>query len=167
MFCPKCGKSDQAPETFCRQCGVFLPDLSKPYKREATPDEHLRNNSLLSGITVFVSVVMAVLLYVILGFQPNTHPLIYLSASMFLAIAGWHVATLYRTLKLKKQLAPRIAPREEIAAPAADSKPAANTQPTIEVAPTSPLLEAASQEGIAPISVTENTTRRLVIPRGR
>lgn len=167
MFCPKCGKSDQAPETFCRQCGVFLPDLSKPYKREATPHEHLRNNGVLSGLTIFVSLTMAFLLYVMLGFRPDTHPLIYVAASMFLAIAGWHVQTLYRTLKLKKQIKPRIAPREEIAAPASDKSPAAVTQPTIEVAPTSPLLEAASDDAIAPISVTENTTRRLVIPRGR
>lgn len=162
MFCPKCGKSDQAPETFCRQCGVFLPDLSKPYKREATPHEHLRNNGILSGITIFVSLVMAILLYTILGFRPATHPLIYLSASMFLAIAGWHVATLYRTLKLRKQITPRVSPGEVLPA-----SPEPLTSPTIDVAPTSPLLEAASQEGIAPISVTENTTRRLVIPRGR
>jgi len=28
MFCPKCGAADQTPDSYCRQCGEWLPDLS-------------------------------------------------------------------------------------------------------------------------------------------
>ena len=30
MFCPDCGKSDQTENTYCRQCGEFLPDSKNP-----------------------------------------------------------------------------------------------------------------------------------------
>ena len=44
MFCPKCGKSEQSPETYCRQCGNYLQDYTKPAKRENTPEQHLKAN---------------------------------------------------------------------------------------------------------------------------
>src|SRR5215208_6070116 len=28
MFCPKCGKGEQAPDSYCRSCGEFLTDFS-------------------------------------------------------------------------------------------------------------------------------------------
>ena len=38
MFCPKCGKGEQAPDSYCRNCGEFLVD--------ATDDASLMNRML-------------------------------------------------------------------------------------------------------------------------
>jgi uncharacterized membrane protein YvbJ len=42
MFCPKCGNPNQRPETFCCQCGIFLPDYDKLRRKETSPEEHLK-----------------------------------------------------------------------------------------------------------------------------
>lgn len=150
MFCPRCGKSDQAPETYCRQCGVFLPDLSKPVKREAPAEEHFKANTVLSVMTIVVCFTMAILTYLMLAFRPGTHPLIYVSAGMFIAIGAWHIQTLIRTLKLKKHFRKRMRPAETEAA-----------QPSFEARTTSKLLDPADPADSIPASVTENTTRHL------
>lgn len=154
MFCPKCGKAEQRPETYCRQCGVFLPDLSKPFKREAPPEDHFKANTVLSILTIVVCAAMAILIYLMLAFRPDTHPLTYVTAGMFIAIGGWHVQTLIRTLKLKKQFQKRIPPVE------AEGVTVEN-QPAVEARTTSKLLDPADMTNAVPASVTENTTRHL------
>lgn len=150
MFCPRCGNPDQLPETYCRQCGVFLPDLSKPIKREAPPEEHFKANTVLSVMTIVVCFTMAVLIYLMLAFRPDTHPLTYVSAGMFIAIGAWHIQTLIRTLKLKKQFGKRMRPSDTDSA-----------QPSFEARTTSKLLDPADPADTIPVSVTENTTRHL------
>src|SRR5262245_42195017 len=102
MFCPKCGKADQAPQTYCRQCGIFLPDLDKDNRPKNTPEEHVKANAILSLLTIIASFTMAALLYSILGFKQDTHFLIYLAAGIFLAIGAWHIQTFIRSLQLRK-----------------------------------------------------------------
>ncbi len=145
MFCPKCGNPDQSPETYCRRCGVFLPDLSKPSKT-TTPEDHVRANTALSAITILVSFTLAILIYLMLAFRPDTHPLIYVTAGLLIAIGAWHIQTLWRTLLLKKHLQ-KIKPPKEIALTAG--------------AVTGNLLEPADFENAVPPSVTERTTRHL------
>ena len=103
MFCPKCGQADQTAETYCRQCGTFLPDLSKPVKRESPPEENIKVNSVLSMMTVIVSFTLAILLYSFLGFRENTHPMIYVTAGLLIAMGAWHIQTFIRTRRLKRQ----------------------------------------------------------------
>src|SRR5215470_6409995 len=102
MFCPKCGNANQAPQTYCRQCGVFLPDLDKANKPKNTPEEHVKANAVLSVLTIVASFTMAALLYSILAFRPDTHFLIYLAAGIFLAIGAWHIQTFIRSMQLRK-----------------------------------------------------------------
>jgi hypothetical protein len=142
------------PETYCRKCGVFLPDLSKPFKPEAPPEQHLKANTVLSILTIVVCAGMATLLYAMLGFRPGTHPLIYVAAGMFIAIGAWHIQTLIRTLKLKKQFKKKIPPAE------AETVLVEN-QPAFEARTTSRLLDRADPADAIPASVTENTTRHL------
>jgi hypothetical protein len=155
MFCPRCGKAEQQPETYCRQCGLFLPDLTKPVKRELPPEDHLKANALLSALTIIASFALSILLYAILGFRSNTHPLIYVTASLLLGIGGWHIQTLIRTLKLKKQWQRRTALSQI-------QQPSQETQPVVRSATTAKLLEQASLADPLSVSVTENTTRHLV-----
>ena len=154
MFCPRCGKAEQQPETYCRQCGLLLPDLTKPLKRELPPEDHLKANAVLSAMTIVASFTLSILLYAILGFRSNTHPLIYVTAGLLLAIGGWHIQTLIRTLKLKKQWQ-RRARLTEI------QPPFPETQPAVKSASTAKLLDKANLGETLPVSVTENTTRHL------
>ncbi len=149
MFCPKCGNPDQSPETYCRQCGTFLPDLSKPAKRESPPEENIKVNTVLSLLTVIVSFTLAILLYAILGFRESTHWLIYLTAGLLIAMGAWHIQTFIRARRLKKQWKRRD-PRNE------EEKPM-----TFETASTAKLLERPDFENVVSTSVTDHTTRHL------
>ena len=151
MFCPRCGKADQSPETYCRQCGLFLPDLSKPLKRESPPEEHLKANTVLSLMTICASFTLSFMLFLVLGFRPFTHPLIYVTAGILLAMGGWHIQTLIRTQMLMKQWK-RRAPLSDIQA----APPMA-----FKSTPTAELLDEAEFADRIPASVTEHTTRHL------
>jgi hypothetical protein len=151
MFCPRCGRAEQLPETYCRQCGLFLPDLSKPLKREIPPDEHLKANTFLTALTVIVSFTLSILLFAII---PDKHPLIYVTAGLLIAIGAWHIQTFIRTQMLKKQWQRRPCLNESQSAPS-------ETQPTLKSASTPKLLDQANFADTIPASVTENTTRHL------
>jgi hypothetical protein len=152
MYCPRCGKAEQVSETYCRQCGLFLPDLSKPLKRELPPEDHLKANTVLNSLTILVSFTLSILLFAV---RPGTHPLIYVTAGVLIAIGGWHIQTLIRTQKLKKQWK-RRAPLTEVQAGLLEPEPAFKT------ASTAKLLDQADFADTVPASVTESTTRHLV-----
>ena len=151
MFCPRCGKADQLPETYCRQCGLLLPDLSKPVKREIPPEEHLKANTVLNALTIIVSFTLSILLFAVI---PDKHPLIYVTAGLLIAIGAWHIQTFIRTQKLKKQWKRRT-PLAEFQAGLLE------TQPPFKSSPTAKLLDQADFADTIPASVTENTTRHL------
>lgn len=143
MFCPRCGKADQVAESYCRQCGFYLPDLSKSLKRVSPPEEHLKANTVLSVMTIVASFTLSFLLFLVLGFKSFTHPLIYVTAGILLAIGGWHIQTLIRTQMLKKQWKQRVPLNE------------------MQAATTGKLLDQADFTDAVPLSVTEHTTRHL------
>lgn len=153
MFCPNCGKADQHTESYCRHCGVFLPDLKKLVKRETPAEEHLTANIVLNSMTIVTSLTLATLLYAFMGFRTGTHALVYVTAGFLLAIGGWHIQTLARTLKLKKQWKRRHHPIE------ADAT-VRETPTAFTSAPTAKFLDQANFAGAIP-SVTENTTSEL------
>jgi cytochrome c biogenesis protein CcdA len=149
MYCPNCGKADQTPETYCRQCGLFLSDFSTRSKQEASPEENLKVNLVLSLLTIIASFTLAILLYAILGFRENTHWLIYATAGLLIAIGSWHIQTFIRTRQLRRQWQRRTKDQE--------TKDAASLQrPT-----TSKLLSTPAQDAAIPPTVTEDTTRDL------
>ena len=152
MYCPRCGRAEQLPETFCRQCGLFLPNLSKPVKREIPPEEHLKANTVLNSLTIVVSFTLSILL---LASVPDKHPLIYVTVGLLIAIGAWHIQTLIRTEKLRKQWE-RRAPLSEIEAGLPE------TERAFKSASTAQLLDQADFGNTVPASVTENTTTHLV-----
>lgn len=150
MFCPKCGNPDQVPETYCRRCGTFLPDLSKPVKKPIPPETHLTANIVLSAMTVVASFTLAILIWTVIGFSAG-HWLVYAAAGLLFAMGCWHVQTLWRTLLLRKQFREIRPPRFQEELEQADA----------------PRLEPADQSRVVPPSITERTTTRLgnKIPR--
>jgi hypothetical protein len=151
MFCFKCGKADQSSESYCRQCGTYLTDNSKPARREAAPEENLTVNTVLNMMTIIVCFSLAAALYIVMGFRSTTHPMIYVTAGLLLAMGGWHIQTFIRTRQLKRQWK-----RRGLGAAKDDA---------IEKAPTTgKLLSDADFENIVPASVTDHTTRHLAEP---
>ena len=146
MFCPKCGKPDQSPESYCRGCGTYLPDLTKPVKGPAPPEQHVTANIVLSSMTIFTSFTLAILLWSTLAFRPDTHPLIYVTAGLLGAMGCWHVQTLWRTILLRKHLK--------------NSKPSRENELETNVTK-GKLLDQANFENIVPTSVTNRTTKHL------
>jgi hypothetical protein len=107
MFCPNCGNADQKPETFCRQCGSFLPDFNKLKSKEIPPEEHLKANSVLTVMTAVVSLTLAILLHAFFTGRENTPVLIYITTGFLTGMFFLQVQTFWRTRLLKKQLLKR------------------------------------------------------------
>jgi hypothetical protein len=104
MFCPACGRSDQAPDTFCRGCGTYLPDFESIKKKEVPVSEHLNANGVLSVMTIVASFALAFTLYAVFFHLPDTHPVIYITTGFLIAIGCWNIQTAYRTILLKRRL---------------------------------------------------------------
>ena len=147
MFCPNCGAAEQSPETYCRQCGTFLPDLTKPAKRKVSPEDHIKANSALTLLSAVVSIALAITLYVMFLGREGTPIIIYITAGFLTALFAWQVQTFWRTRLLKRHFKKQIPP--------------ADAMPTLAAAPTPRSLDAADLSNAIPASVTENTTRTL------
>ena len=102
-------------------------------------------------MTVIVSFTLAILLYAILGFRENTHPMIYVTAGLLIAMGAWHIQTYIRTRTLKTQWKRRADIQNDIA-----------DRSGIGKATTDKLLEQPDFENMVPASVTDRTTRNLV-----
>lgn len=149
MFCPKCGTADQAPDTYCRSCGVFLPDLEKIKKKETPIEEHIKINSFFALSTAVVSLMLAVALFVVFISTGSAPLIIYPVFGFLVAITAWQVQTFIRTRILKRQF-------EKLRPP----KPADVSE--IRQAKANELSEANYDDAV-PASVTERTTRKLKV----
>ncbi len=154
MFCPKCGKSEQTPETYCRQCGIYLTDYTKPFKKKIQPEEHLQVNTVLSLMSAVVSLTLAILLHIYFWGKGDTPIIIYITAGFMMAMFFWQAQTFWRTLLLKKHFKKRNINEK--------SSTEEKNEPRVFVAkPTNELLNEADLSNIVPTSVTENTTKSL------
>ena len=158
MFCPNCGKADQTINSYCRQCGEFLPDLSGKNKLVIggnTPEEQIQVNLILNIMSAVVSFVLAAALYITYYGNPEARGLIYIVAAFLLAIGAWQLTIFSVNLKLKKHFKKRKETGIDIT-----SQPEAAQFQTAE---TKELLPEADFKNIAPESVTEQTTRKLKV----
>ena len=143
MFCPKCGNADQTPETYCRQCGIFLPDIDKATKNETPPETHLLVNSVLSVFSIVVSLALAFTLYSMNIRLADSEVIIFIVAGFLLAMAIWQVTILYRTSQVKKFIKKN------------------KREPPSLAQPESVRLNPADFSDSVPASVTDRTTRQL------
>jgi hypothetical protein len=154
MFCPICGKADQLSETYCRQCGNYLNDYTKPAKKTVTPEQHLTANIVLSLLTAVTSLTLAILLYSIFLGKQDTPVIIYATAGFLTAMTAWQIQTFWRSLLLRKHF--KKQKRE--------TSNQLNTDPEqqfFESKPTRELLNEADLSNVVPLSVIENTTKKL------
>lgn len=152
MFCPNCGRSDQKIETYCRQCGIFLPDLEKLKTREIPPEAHLKANSVLNVMTAVASLTLAILLYAFFLGRDDTPVIIYITAGFLTAMFAWQAQVFWRNLKLKKH----FLKREENA-----GRNQPHEMPVLPSEPINELLSESTFENYVPPAVIEHTTRKL------
>lgn len=158
MFCPNCGKGEQTPNQYCRNCGEFMPDLSGRTKRADMPDEQIKANLVLNLLGGIVSLVLAILLYARYLGKADATELIYFVAAFLLAMCGWQLTTFRINLKLKKH----FDKRKKETTPDEPPEPAAAYR--MSAAKTKDLLPEADFSAVVPASVTENTTKILREP---
>jgi hypothetical protein len=163
MFCPKCGKDEQMPESYCRACGEWLPDLAKRGRKSFggdSPEESLNISLFLSAITSIAALLLAVWLYAAYFGKPGVPGIIYVTAAFLLAIAGWQASNFYISIKLRRNLARRRS--RDFSAQSNELNSASQSNGALPAADTSQFVRSAAQ------SVTENTTELLeAVPRKR
>lgn len=154
MFCPKCGKSEQSPETYCRACGEFLKDPNAGAIAAfggRTPTQNVRVINVISVIGAIASVVVGILMYLTRFNEPI---ILYLAAALLLCNAAWHVSNLFAGMKLRRKLTQGSSPQPSQADPVLqhDELPGAETRE---------LLPVGDPAVPVPLSVVENTTKDL------
>lgn len=155
MFCPNCGKSEQRAETFCRQCGVFLPDFDKAKPRAISPEQHVTANLWLSVMTAAASLTLAILLYSFFLGKAGTPVIIYVTAGFLTAMFAWQAQVFWRNLKLRKHFKDRTG----------NASQTPTEQPALSAKPANERLPEADFTNHVPISVVEKTTRKLKVDR--
>ncbi|HEY0458712.1 MAG TPA: hypothetical protein VGC97_06125 [Pyrinomonadaceae bacterium] len=154
MFCPNCGKADQQPETYCRQCGVYLFDFDKPVKRQTKPEEHIKANAVLSFLTALASLVLSILLFLVFKNYPDPHPIIYVTVGFLLTITAWQIQTFWRTLLIGKHFKKHRQKNDT-------TTESIEMNQSLEAKPTNELLPEADFENYVATSVVERTTKKL------
>jgi hypothetical protein len=160
MFCPKCGKGEQAPDSYCRSCGAFLVDpisnasLTNRILGISDPEKQVRFTLTIDLVTAIVS---GLLLFFLMGYFDGankrtgapTPPIVYLVYVFLGLVSAWQllsftVGTTYRK-KLKAGKTSDVLPGQS------DAKHS---------------LPPADDKNVVANSITEQTTRNLnKIPR--
>ncbi|MGI8543712.1 MAG: hypothetical protein ACR2MD_09585 [Aridibacter sp.] len=157
MFCPNCGKSDQTENTYCRQCGEFLSDFKKKSKNFSfggeTPQEQIRTNLVLNLMSAIVSIASGLYLFIRFSDLGSEFSMVFLVAAFLLAMGGWQLSTFFVGLKLRKTFN-----KNQIKSEAENEIARKNKLNDLT---TNELLPEADFANDVPISVVENTTRKL------
>ncbi len=157
MFCPNCGKSDQAENTYCRQCGEFLNDFKKKSKNFSfggeTPQEQIRTNLVLNLLSAIVSIASGLILFIKFSDLGSEFSIVFLIAAFLLAMGGWQLSTFFIGLKQRKTLN-----RNQLKSNIEDEITAKNKLNNLT---NNELLPEADFSDDIPASVVENTTRKL------
>ena len=76
MFCPKCGKGDQAADSYCRSCGDFLVDSTRSMSLMnrllgiTNPEKQVKFTLMIDLVTAIVS---GFLLFFLMGYFDAVH----------------------------------------------------------------------------------------------
>jgi hypothetical protein len=164
MFCPNCGKSEQTPDSYCRNCGQFLTDFSgKSYLINKIlggnkPDTQVNINLIINVVTTLAS---CLLLGFLNGYYDSLYEktgqraptVIYLVYIFLGLIAAWQTLGFLINSRLKKKLSAR-----KTVEGSADSSVYEKALPS---GSTQKSLPPSDFDSIVPASVVEDTTKML------
>jgi len=153
MFCPNCGKSDQQPAGYCRQCGTLQPDLSQPYHFPHLSRSAVRLNTVANAVAAVISLASALVLYaVVLGIGGGV--IVHLIAWASILIGLWCAFASWKSYQLEQDFSSGMI--GDLLGNLADV-------PSV----TDKLLNQPNFEDAVPPSVTDSTTRQLADVRNR
>ena len=157
MFCPKCGKGEQAPDSYCRSCGNFIVDATNNMSLMnrllgiSNPEKQVKFTLMIDLVTAIVS---GLLLFFLMGyFDGNyaktgnpTPPIVYLVYVFLGLVSAWQLMSFTVGTTYKKKLS--AGKKTSLPTDARQSLP------------------AADEKNVVANSVTEQTTRNLEkVPR--
>jgi len=157
MFCAKCGKGDQKPDSYCRACGEFLIDPSRRSSLVirmlgiSNPEKQL---NLTLAIDLVTAIVSGFLLFSLMGYFDATEdrtgipttPLVYVLYVFLGLVCVWQLFSFTVGTTFKKKLS---------------SSRRAHLQSSQQQ-----VLPPANEQDVVPLTITEDTTRELEkIPR--
>ena len=152
MFCPNCGKAEQVAETYCRQCGIYLPNLEKKSKFGEKPEEQLFISQFLNVMTGLAGFGIGIaLLYSIWGVE-NTPIVFYIAMAFSFVIGFWQISIFFLNWRLSQHLNRKnlVETEEETV-----------SDKSFQNLETNELLPEADFSDVVPQSVTEKTTSDL------
>lgn len=153
MFCPNCGKGDQQPAGYCRQCGTLQPDPLQPFYFPHLSRTSARTNTVLNAVASLTSLAVALVLYaVVLGIGGGA--LVHVLAWASILVGLWCAFASWRSFQLESDF---------------DSGPNGrwDPRPSLRSGSTDKLLEEPNFEEFIPPSVTDSTTNRLGVAQNR
>lgn len=160
MFCPKCGKGEQTPDSYCRSCGDFLIDaaisasLMTRILGIGNPEKQVKFTLTVDLVTAIVS---GLLLFFLMGYFDGanaktgapTPPIVYLVYIFLGFVSVWQLLSFTVGTAYRKKLT--AAKKTELAQDQFDARGS---------------LPPADVKNVVADSVTEQTTRNLdKIPR--
>ena len=155
MFCPKCGKGEQAPDSYCRSCGDFLvgaatgTSLMTRILGISNPERQVKFTLTIDLVTAIVS---GLLLFFVMGYFDGasrrtgapTPPIMYLVYIFLGFVSIWQLLSFTVGTAYRKKLTA--------------SKKTALPQDQSEARGS---LPPADVKNVVANSVTEQTTRNL------
>jgi hypothetical protein len=164
MFCPNCGKSEQAPDSYCRSCGEYLVDPASKYSlvnRVLGISRPEKQFNVTLAIDLVTSIVSGFLVVFLMGYFDGRYrrtgqsapPIVYLVYLFLGLVSAWQLLSFIIGLKLRTKLGG--AKRTGLQArqtPNAGTSTSASAQAA---------LPDVVQPEITPLAVTEETTRKL------
>ncbi|MEK7723038.1 MAG: hypothetical protein AAB336_01695 [Acidobacteriota bacterium] len=149
MFCPKCGNAQQNENSYCRQCGFFLPDFDKITKKETSPEQQIIISATFISLSAIISLVLTIILHVLYTGKEGTPFIIYAVIGFLTANFFWQAQAFWRVRQLKKQFPKRQGAVE-------------NNEQLLESSfSTDKLLPQADFSDVIPPNVVEDTTKHL------
>lgn len=149
MFCPKCGNENQQVNSYCRNCGIYLPDFEQLAKRETTPEQQITISSTFNFLSGLISLILTILLHILYTGKEGTSVIIYVVIGFLTANFFWQVQAFWRVRQLKKQF-----PKRRNDAEIQENKLESSFS-------TDKLLPESDLSDVVPASITENTTKHL------
>ena len=159
MYCPKCGKDEQVPDSYCRSCGDYLVDpsnnasLMNRFLGISNPERQVKFTVTIDLVTAIVS---GLLVFFLMGYFDATYaktgvpapPIVYLVYIFLGLVCAWQLLSFTVGTTFLKKLS------------------AGKKTNTLPVQSDAPSLPAADGKDAIVDSVTEQTTRNFdKVPR--
>ena len=160
MFCPKCGKGEQTPDSYCRSCGDFLTDAGNSTSLMtrilgiSNPEKQVKFTLTIDLVTAIVS---GLLLFFLMGYFDGAYaktgipapPIVYLVYVFLGFVSLWQLLSFTVGTAYRKKLT--AAKKTALAENESDTRGS---------------LPPADVKNVVANSVTEQTTRNLdKVPR--